>query len=83
MRLQLTARAWRVVLVCPHLISFSVIINYTNMSANSRGVTTWGGGGGLRGTPEPPINLQLQEGPVFCGNIYFTYSANSLSTITT
>ena len=28
-------RAWRVVLVCPHSISVSVTINYTNMAATS------------------------------------------------
>ena len=31
----LTPRAWRVVLVCPHSISVSVVINYTNMAATS------------------------------------------------
>ena len=35
LRLLLTPRAWRVVLVCPHSISVSVIINYTNMAATS------------------------------------------------
>ena len=33
LQLLLTPRAWRVVLVCPHSISVSVIINYTNMAA--------------------------------------------------
>ena len=33
--LLLTPRAWRVVLVCSHSISVSVIINYTNMAATS------------------------------------------------
>ena len=35
MRLLLTSRAWRVVLVCLRSISVSVIINYTNMAATS------------------------------------------------
>ena len=35
LRLLLTPRAWRVVLVCPHSISVSVITNYTNMAATS------------------------------------------------
>ena len=35
LRLLLTPLAWRVVLVCPHFISVSVIINYTNMAATS------------------------------------------------
>ena len=35
LRLLLTPRAWRVVLVCPHSISVSVIINYSNMAATS------------------------------------------------
>ena len=30
-----TPRAWRVVLVCPHSVSVSVTINYTNMAATS------------------------------------------------
>ena len=35
LRLLLTPRAWRVVLVCPHSISVSASINYTNMAATS------------------------------------------------
>ena len=35
LRLLLTPRAWRVVLVCPHSISVSVIIIYTNLAASS------------------------------------------------
>ena len=35
LRLLLMPRAWRVVLVCRHFISVSVIINYTNMAATS------------------------------------------------
>ena len=33
--LLLSPRAWRVVLLCSHSISVSVIINYTNMAATS------------------------------------------------
>ena len=33
LRLVLTPQGWRVVLVCPHSISVSVIINYTKMAA--------------------------------------------------
>ena len=33
LRLLLTPRAWRVVLACPHSISASAIISYTNMAA--------------------------------------------------
>ena len=35
LRLLLTSRPWRVVLVCPNSVSVSVIINYTNMVATS------------------------------------------------
>ena len=35
LRLLLTPRAWRVVILCPHAISISVIINYTNMAATN------------------------------------------------
>ena len=35
LRLLLTPRAWRVVVVSPHFILVSVIINYTNMVATS------------------------------------------------
>ena len=35
LRLLLTPRAWRIILVCPHSISVSVIINYTNMAATN------------------------------------------------
>ena len=35
LRLLLTPQAWRVVLVCPHSTSVSVIINYTYMAATS------------------------------------------------
>ena len=36
LRLFLTTRAWRVVLVCPHSISITVIINHTNMAATTQ-----------------------------------------------
>ena len=35
LRILLTPRAWRIVLVCPHSILVSVIINQTNMAATS------------------------------------------------